>query len=71
MQKRGRTVFRLFFFFYAVGGTFSNNRFSMYAIAILFLVSDSRIICRVLSSMCIVVAYIDNITADIEGNAST
>ena len=70
MQKRGRTVFRPFFFFGEVGGTFSNNRFCVCMVTVLFLMNDNSTVYRVLSSMCIVVANANNITAAIECNAS-
>ena len=44
MRKRGRTVFRPFFFFDEIGGTFSNNIFFVSVNVVLFLVNDSRII---------------------------
>ena len=69
MQKRGRTVFRPFFFLRMVGGTFSNNRLFVSVNVVLFLVSDSCIMCRVSSSICIV-ANANTITAAIEGDST-
>ena len=71
MRKRGRTVFRPFFFFDEVGGAFSNNRFFVCILVLfLFCIDDSSTMYDVLSSMCIVVANANNITAAIECNAS-